>query len=99
MTNITHLPQTASDGLEVCDAYGSIWKYDLQTNSWVNIGAVGDSPIVTESKDGLVSPVIYTRINAISQAVRDGLSFDFLKIYPYVHGYYYLFQSLSVFIK
>jgi hypothetical protein len=93
MANITHLPKTATDGLEVCDAYGTIWKYDLQINSWINIGTIGDSLVVTESKNGLVSPAIYTRINAISQAVQSGLNFNFLKIYPHIHGYYYLFQS------
>ena len=91
--SIVHLPKTAKNGLEVCDAYGSIWKYDSQTNSWTNVGTINTSPIVTTSSDGLVSPDIFTRINAISTAVQDGLVFDPLKIYPHLAGYYYFFQS------
>ena len=93
MVNTSYLPKTATDGMEVLDAYGSIWRYDSQTNSWIYIGKLGDSPIVSGTKDGLVSPDIFTRISTISAEVQNGLNFDFLKIYPHLAGYYYLFQS------
>jgi hypothetical protein len=79
--------------MEVCDVYGTIWRYDKQLNSWINIGTIGDSSVVTDTQDGLVSPPIFTRLSAISSEIQNGLKFDFLKIYPHLSGYYYLFQS------
>ncbi|MFA5767165.1 MAG: hypothetical protein WC919_04535, partial [Candidatus Paceibacterota bacterium] len=93
MSNITRLPKAPIDGMEVCDVYGSIWRYDRQLNSWMNVGTIGDSPVVTDAQDGLVSPSIFTRLSTISSEIQNGLKFDFLKIYPHLSGYYYLFQS------
>jgi hypothetical protein len=89
------LPKTAPDGMEVADPYGSIWRYDSQLNAWVEIGTIGNSSVVTETKDGLMSPAIFSRVNAISDQVQNGLAFDYLKIYPYLSSYYYLFQSTN----
>ena len=93
MASITQLPRTAINGQEVCDKYGSVWRYDADTNSWTNVGTIYDSSVVTVSKDGLVSPAIFSRLNAIATEVSNGLKFGHLKIYPHLSGYYYLFRS------
>jgi len=82
-----------ADGTIVIDGSGDRWQYNSKLNTWSCIGTFISAPVVTEANDGLISPPIFTRINAISEAMQDGLNFNFLKIYPHLAGYYYLFQS------
>jgi hypothetical protein len=82
-----------TDGTIVLDNSGDQWQYNSKLNIWSCIGSFQTIPVVTSTNDGLISPAIYSRINAISEAVANGLKFDALKIYPHTLGYYYLFQS------
>jgi hypothetical protein len=84
-----------ADGTIVIDGDGSKWQYNSKLNIWSRIGVFDAVPVVTETSDGLMPPAVFARLNAITTQVKNGLNFDYLKIYPHTSGYYYLFQSTN----
>ena len=45
-------PKNATDGQEVADKYGNVWRYYSATGTWVSIGFLQPPIIVDEKNDG-----------------------------------------------
>lgn len=89
----TNFPKNPQDGSEVIDAYGTRYKYDLQTESWLTIGTITSPPVATEDNNGLVNPDIYQKLDKIKRYIDNGGQFNSLKLRPGTDAYYYLFHS------
>jgi len=89
----TNFPKNPSDGDEVIDAYGTKYRYDIQTDSWLTVGTVTSPPIANEDNNGLVDYDLYQKLNQIKKYVDNGGQFSSLKLRPGADAYYYLFHS------
>jgi hypothetical protein len=89
----TNFPKNPQDGYEVIDIYGTRYKYDVQTASWLTIGTITAPPVASEENNGLVDPEIYQKLDKIKKYVDNGGRFNSLKLRPGTDAYYYLFHS------
>lgn len=89
----TNFPKNPQDGDEVIDTYGTRYRYDVQTESWLTIGSVVAPQVATEENDGLVDPAIYQKLDQLKRYVDNGGQFSSLKLRPGTDAYYYLFRS------
>lgn len=93
MRSRTNFPKNPNDGDEVVDTYGTRYRYEEQTRSWLTIGSLTTPQIASEEADGLVDSDLYQKLDKIKRYVDNGGQFSSLKLRPGTDAYYYLFRS------
>lgn len=96
---IANLPKVTNTTGEICDKYGNKFKYDPQTNTWIQHGYIPIIPIVTEDTNGLITPNILSIFDKIRKTLEPIASKQSLKINPGVDAYWYYFRSSDKCVK
>ena len=93
---ISQFPPNPTDGQTVASEFGEIFQYDAESDSWIDTGVQISTSLVSDTQNGLISPQIYNLINRIQQLEKDGVSFQYNKIWTGSMKklpYFYYFHS------
>ncbi len=91
-------PQNPSDAQIVSGPSGSKFKYYSEFNQWIEVGKEVEVGIVSNARDGLVSPPTADVLETIRDSYLNP-QFSQLKIYPNVGAYYYFLRSRDDYYK
>lgn len=95
--NFFRFPKNPTQGMEVCDKYGVIWKYDATINNWVGAGRIQPPSVVSEKNDGIIDTNIKKKLDYLRQ-VSDPNK-PSLKIFPGTEAYWYYLRSSNKTIR
>lgn len=88
------LPRTGSKDQVILDRYGNRWAFDEETKGWISKGVVSSPAVVSEDKNGLVTPDILSKLTKLRQYVTNNKSdLTPLKLLPGRTGYWYYFKT------
>jgi hypothetical protein len=85
-------PTNPVDGEQIIDAFGNIFQYNEEEDSWINLGQLQDPDAVTERRDGLIFPPVFGKLEEIEDLIEAGVSFDRFKLAD-SNNYFYYFRS------
>ncbi len=95
--NAFRFPRNPNPGMEICDKYGVIWRFDATINNWVGAGMVEPPAVVTEQNDGLITPEIKKKLNYLRENYQPNK--PTLKLYPGTNAYWYYLRSSNKTIR
>ncbi len=96
-TLIPRLPRTGT-GTDICDKYGTRWKFDSNEDAWIPNGLLTSPLLVSEGTDGLITPEIFNQLIQLRNFATT-VNQPILKILPGTDAYWYYFRSSDHFIK
>lgn len=81
----------------IADVDGNVYVYDIDSNTWREIGIITQPPGVTESQNGTIDPTLFGRLHHIQSLIKSGIEFDKTKIFLGANHtdnpYFYYFTS------
>ena len=96
---VNQFPANPTDQQQYVDEFGSIWIYDNETLAWNVYGKFPQSPIVTASNDGLVTPQVYAKLQTLRDLQNKGVTFETVKLAGIKDALYYYFKSSDKMIR
>ena len=99
MTDVVFkFPPNPSDGDEVMDSFGNRYRYNADSDTWIDIGLVQEPPLASYDDNGLVSPALAQRLSQIQTLGVD--RYVLTKLYvPSSRPYFILFRSSDHLVK
>jgi len=95
----SQFPANPIDQQQYTDEFGSIWIYEGETQAWNVYGQFPQSPIVTATTDGLVTPQVYAKLQTLRDLQNKGVVFETVKLAGIKDALYYYFKSSDKMIR
>lgn len=88
---VPSFPRNATEGMQIIDKYGNKWTYISKYDSWISKGDVTPPDVVTDARDGIITPDIYNKLKYLN--TWSGKIPPQFKLAPNTEAYYYYFRS------
>lgn len=92
------LPYPVIDGDAYVDSFGVVWLYDAETDTYINKGYIRVVPLVDETRNGLVDPRLYDKVQFIAANRLDLVPFK-LQFDQLPSPYFFLFGTTDKMVK